>query len=111
MSEPTCAVWYWVHGGIYVELCDTEEEAVWFALSLADSGNGAVAGVQHKDGSYVDRDAWAAIEEEDNRRMEACLEELRTAPPQPQPTRVAPPFDAKGATAPVHGLVPGWLGR
>lgn len=53
-----CALWFWSHGSVFVEMCDDEAEAIDSAISMSNWETGAVAGIQRADGSYTDREAW-----------------------------------------------------
>lgn len=114
MSEPTCALWYWSHGSVFVELCDDEQEAAESACSLSDSEQGAPAGIQYSDGSYLDTENWPAYEAERERRYEADMEWAREAATKPQPARreVTPPFETRySQKTKVPADAPSWLGR
>jgi hypothetical protein len=111
--EPTCAVWYYRHHVVYYELCGDEDEAVSYANSLSEHGEGATVGVQFADGRFVERDDWTALddyEREQAARWRAEYEAERLNPPPPRLTRsVHPPWDTKD-TAVVEPGDPAWLG-
>jgi hypothetical protein len=114
MTEPTCALWYWSHHSVFVELCDDEQEAAESAVSLQESEQGAPAGIQFADGRYLDRDEWPAFGAEESRRYQQWRDEEEQREPRPRPAtrEVTPPFETSyGQKATVLADAPSWLGR
>lgn len=112
-TEPTCALWFWSHGSVFVELCDDEQEAAESACSLQDSEEGAPAGIQYSDGRYIDREDWPAYKAEYDRRVKQDMEWAREAAARPRPPQreVVPPFETRySQTARVPADAPAWLG-
>ena len=104
-----CAVWYWRHGCINYELCESEQAAAAWAYNLDDTEEGSVAGVQFADGRLIKRDDWQAL-----RFYEAEQERARRVRPavrvNPRASRmVLDPFTRERVV--VDHDAPAWLGQ
>lgn len=102
-----CAVWFMRYGSADYELCDDETEAASYAYHLAESGDGALLGVQFADGRTIAADHWEAPGRyaEEVKRAEA----QRPTPPPPAMRKVRDPF-SKQLTE-VLARDPSWLGE
>lgn len=107
-----CALWYWRHGVLFFEECDSEEEAAELAARWSDQGEASIVGVQREDGTLARRDDWpllndaeAAIDAEYER-----WEAERVAAPRPATRRVADPFGSH-ADVVARASTPAWIGR
>jgi hypothetical protein len=107
-----CALWYWSHGAIYYELCSDEQEAVKSAHDLYDYDEGAPAGVQYADGTYLDTKDWPEYQAEGERRSREAVVQAREAMSLPRPAtrQIGVPWD-ETKTVSANADAPSWLGR
>lgn len=108
MTNEQCAVWYMHYGSARVVLFANEREAAGFAYELADSGSGAVTGVQFADGRLVKRDDWQALDDYEDEVLRSASARAANAPPPPPTRKVRDPFD--GQSVSVDADDPAWLG-
>jgi hypothetical protein len=106
MSEPV-ALWYCHLMSAQYEICGSEAEAGDRAVSIEDSDQGAVLGVQFPDGSVLGRDAWAEYRAARERR-ECALDHWIAGVHERPRRQIRDPFDGRPVTAFADD--PGWLG-
>jgi hypothetical protein len=109
-DDPRCALWYYQHGTLCVDVCSDEAQAVWATDSMQEYGTGAVRGVQFSDGTYVDRAAWPALKAHNDRQYREMVEQTKSAPAPPPCRTVRVPWD-DDQTVEVLADLPAWVGR
>lgn len=112
MSElRQCALWFYVYGGLYVEMFNSESEAASYAHSREDEGTASVKGVQYDDGAFVDCDDWPAFKTEGERRRKLWEDEMKRDRGREKPPKrtVNAPWGDDKTTVSIDA--PEWLGR
>ena len=104
-----CALWYSSYHSPYYEICDDEREAAGRAWGIADSGTGAVLGVQFPDGRLIEADAWPLLEQVTREYEEAGRGERQRPRGQPPQRKIRDPF--RHWELSVDASEPGWVGQ
>lgn len=110
VTEYTVALWYLRYGSPDCDLCETEWEAASMAISLQDSGEASVSGVQFADGRLVAIRDWRLYHDVARRRhAEEKAEREEQASRPPVPVREAlDPFERRPVR--IEASEPAWLG-
>jgi hypothetical protein len=106
-TDRRCALWYYRLYELQVLLHDSEEDAAEDAYQLWVDGAASILGVQHSDGSFVERDDWVMYK--------GLLDGDRLAEADPGPPVkyrvIRAPFDSvNSVTVSVPDTYPAWVG-
>lgn len=68
MAEGSVTVRWMRYGAVESETFGTEDEAADYGVTLQEAGDGAVLGARFADGRTIERDAWPAFRDAQQRR-------------------------------------------